>query len=318
MAAARFSDGELIADATMLTVHSAGLAIAVITSTILLLTLALAAAVFDERTRLLTREQRARHDAEVASRLKDEFLATLSHELRTPLNVIVGRTHMLSTFADDPEKVRQTAETIARNSEALARLVEDLLDVSRITLSGVNLDWQLVDLGALVDAAAAGIRPTAEAKGIRFFVTVDRQVPRIRGDQTRLQQVIWNLFTNAIKFTPPGGEIRTEIRRDGSQVVLTVSDSGHGIDPAFLPFVFDMFRQADSSSRRVHGGLGIGLSIVRRLVELHGGTVSAASPGAGSGATFTVSLPYLPTAPAGAPSWNEQRQSQAMSRASSV
>ena len=123
--------------------------------------------------------------------------------------------------------------------------------------------------------------------------------------------MIWNLFTNAIKFTPEGGEIRTEIRRDGSQVVLTVSDSGHGIDPAFLPFVFDMFRQADSSSRRVHGGLGIGLSIVRRLVELHGGTVSAASPGAGSGATFTVSLPYLPTAPAGAPSWTEQRQSSA-------
>jgi signal transduction histidine kinase len=316
MAAAHFTEGPPAADSAVLTFHTTGLAIAVITSTILLLTLALAAAVFDERTRLLTREQRARHDAEVASRLKDEFLATLSHELRTPLNVIVGRTHMLRAIADDPEKVRQAAETIARNSEALARLVEDLLDVSRITLSGVNLDWQLVDLAALVDAAAAGIRPTAETKGIRLFVTVDRHVPRIRGDQTRLQQVIWNLFTNAIKFTPEGGEIRTEIRREGSHVVLTVSDSGHGIDPAFLPFVFDMFRQADSSSKRVHGGLGIGLSIVRRLVELHGGTVTAASPGPGSGATFTVSLPYQPVAAAGAPTWTDQRQPQTMSQSS--
>jgi signal transduction histidine kinase len=167
----------------------------------------------------------------------------------------------------------------------------------------VELEWRRVDFAGLVDAAAAGIRPTAEAKGIRFVVKVDHQTPRILGDQTRLQQVVWNLLTNAVKFTPQGGEVRTEIRNDGSQVVLTVSDSGQGIDPAFVPFVFDMFRQADSALNRTHGGLGIGLSIVRRLVELHGGTVSAASPGAGRGATFTVALPYLPAAPVGVPAW---------------
>ncbi len=316
MAAARFSDSPVTADPTWLTFRSTGLAIAVIISTVLILTLALAAAAFDERTRLLTREQRARHDAEVASRLKDEFLATLSHELRTPLNVIVGRTQMLRSIADDPEKVRHAAETIARNGEALTRMVEDLLDVSRITLGRVELEWRRVDFAGLVDAAAAGIRPTAEAKGIRFVVKVDRQTPRILGDQTRLQQVVWNLLTNAVKFTPQGGEVRTEIGSDGSQVVLTVSDSGQGIDPAFVPFVFDMFRQADSSLNRAHGGLGIGLSIVRRLVELHGGTAMAASPGAGRGATFTVALPYLPAAPAASVAWADgQNAPQASSSA---
>jgi NO-binding membrane sensor protein with MHYT domain len=198
MAAAQFSDAQGSVDPEMLAFRSTGVAIAVTTSTILILSLALAAAAYDERTRLLTREQRARHDAEVASRLKDEFLATLSHELRTPLNVIVGQTHILRLVAADAEKVRQTAETIARNGTALTRLVEDLLDVSRITLSGVNLDWQSVDFAALVAAAAAGIRPSAEAKSIRFTATIDHGVPRITGDQTRLQQVVWNLFTNAI------------------------------------------------------------------------------------------------------------------------
>jgi diguanylate cyclase len=316
MAAARFNDSPVATDPTMLTVHSTGLAIAVITGTILILSLALAGAAFDERTRLLTREQRARHDLEVASRLKDEFLATLSHELRTPLNVIVGRTQMLHAIAGDPEKVRHAAEAITRNGEALTRLVEDLLDVSRITLGRVDLQWGRVDFAGLVDAAAAGLRPTAEAKGVRFVVKVDHQTPRILGDQTRLQQVVWNLLTNAVKFTPQGGEVRTEIRNDGSQVVLTVSDSGQGIDPAFVPFVFDMFRQADSALNRTHGGLGIGLSIVRRLVELHGGTVSAASSGAGRGATFSVTLPYLPAAPANARAWtDEQTASQASSSA---
>ena len=150
------------------------------------------------------------------------------------------------------------------------------------------------------------MRPTAEAKGIRFLVKIDHPIPRIMGDQTRLQQVVWNLLTNAIKFTPQGGEVATEIRRTESQVVLTVRDSGQGIDPAFVPFVFDMFRQAESTLNRAHGGLGIGLSIVRRLVELHGGTATAASPGAGRGATFTIVLPYLPTAPEGARVWTGQ------------
>jgi signal transduction histidine kinase len=317
MAAARFTPATISVGPGLLTFHSTGLTIAVIASTVLILSVALAAAAFDERTRLLTREQRARHDAEVASRLKDEFLATLSHELRTPLNVIVGRAQMLGGMAGDPEKVRQAAETITRNGETLTRMVEDLLDVSRITLGAVHLDWKPVDFAALVEAAGAGIRPTAEAKGIRFFVKVDRQIGRLTGDQTRLQQVVWNLFTNAIKFTPQGGEICTELSSDGSQVVLTVSDTGQGIDPAFAPFVFDMFRQADATSNRIHGGLGIGLSIVRRLVELHGGTVSAASPGAGRGATFTVSLPYPPSAATDFAAWKQSRRAPAITRAAS-
>jgi signal transduction histidine kinase len=307
MAAARFSPGSLVAEPGTLSLHSTGVSIAVVAGTILILSIALASAAFDERTRLLTREQRARHDAEVASRLKDEFLATLSHELRTPLNVMVGRTQMLRAIAYDPAQVIQTAETIARNGEALTRLVEDLLDVSRITLGGVQLEWQSIDLPALVEAAAGGIRPPAEAKGIRLVVRAEPHVSRIIGDPTRLQQVILNLFTNAMKFTPPGGEIRAEVRDDGSHVVLAVSDTGQGIDPAFLPFVFEMFRQAEPAANRAHGGLGIGLSIVRRLVELHGGEISAVSPGIGRGATFTASFPYQPARSPRAQSWIEQQ-----------
>jgi signal transduction histidine kinase len=316
MAAARFSEAQTAFHPTAFGFQSRGLAVAVIASTVLILSLALAAAAFDERTRLLTGEQRARHDAEVASRLKDEFLATLSHELRTPLNVIVGRTLMLRSIADDPEKVRHTAETIARNGETLTRLVDDLLDVSRITLGRVDLDWQLLDFAGLVEAAAAGIRPTADVKAIRMIIQVEQQTPRIRGDRTRLQQVVWNLLTNAIKFTPHGGEIRIGICSDSSHLVMTVSDTGQGLDPAFVPFVFDMFRQADSSVSRVHGGLGIGLSIVRRVVELHGGMVSAASRGVGKGATFTVCLPY-PAAPNAAAAWEERRYTTRVSRATS-
>jgi signal transduction histidine kinase len=302
MAAARFSPAPLVVEPGMLYLHSVGVSIAVVAGTVLILSLALAGAAFDERTRLLSREQRARHDAEVASRLKDEFLATLSHELRTPLNVMVGRTQMLHAIAHDPAAVIQTAETIARNGAALTRLVDDLLDVSRITLGGVQLEWQTVDIAILVEAAAAGIRPAAEAKGIRLNVRSDPQVSRIMGDPTRLQQITLNLLTNSMKFTPHGGEIRAEVRDDGSYVILTVTDTGQGIDPAFLPFVFEMFRQGEPAIDRAHGGLGIGLSIVRRLVELHGGTVSAESPGIGRGSTFTVSLPYQPaaTAPRGA------------------
>ena len=292
MAAARFAPDTLTVEPGLLSLHSTGVSIAVISGTILIFSLSLGAAAFDERTRLLTREQRARHDAEVASRLKDEFLATLSHELRTPLNVIVGRTQMLQAVAHDPVKVSQMAETIARNGESLRHLVEDLLDVSRITLRGVALEWQPVNLTRLLDSAVRGIRPAADAKGIRVAVSTDSQVSSIMGDPTRLQQVILNLFTNAIKFTPSGGEIRAEVRDDGSSLVLKVSDTGQGIDPAFLPFVFDMFRQADASTSRVHGGLGIGLSIVRRLVELHGGQVTASSRGPGRGAVFTISIPY--------------------------
>jgi len=292
MAAARFTPAGIVDEPHMLSLHTGGVSIAVTAATALIFALSLAAAAFDERTRLLKRENRARLDAEMASRLKDEFLATLSHELRTPLNVIVGRTQMLRLVAHDPVKVLETANTIARNGEALSHLVEDLLDVSRITVGGVQLDWQMVDVAALVDAAAAGIRPAVEAKGIRLIVGIGTKVPRILGDPTRLHQVVLNLLTNSMKFTPGHGEIRVDVRDDGTNVAIIVSDTGQGIDGAFLPHVFDMFRQAEPTASRTHGGLGIGLSIVRRLIELHGGRVTAESPGAGAGATFTVYLPY--------------------------
>jgi diguanylate cyclase len=275
--------------------HTPGLAVAVTLSTIVILAGALVSAAVEERARLLAREQRARRQAEAANRLKDEFLATLSHELRTPLNVIGGRAQMLGMAADDPARVRQMAEAISRNSEVLRHLVEDLLDVSRMTLGGVQLRWQPLDLAVLVDAAAAALQPTAAAKGIRLTVAAAHGLPSVRGDQTRLQQVVWNLLMNAVKFTPSGGEIRVDLGRWHDEVVLTVEDTGQGIDPAFLPHVFDMFRQAEPMSSRVHGGLGLGLSIVRRLVELHGGRVSAASDGRGHGSTFTVYLPYGPS-----------------------
>jgi signal transduction histidine kinase len=256
----------------------------------------------------LASEQSARREAEAANRVKDEFLATLSHELRTPLNVIVGRAQMLRAAADDPPKVIDVAVTIARNGEALTRLVEDLLDVSRMTFGSVQLERRSVDLSMLVESVAGGIQPAAEAKSIRLRVTTVPRVPRVLGDPTRLQQVVWNLLTNAVKFTPAGGEIRVVLRSTAGQVVLTVIDTGQGIDPEFLPRVFDMFRQAEPSSSRSTGGLGIGLSIVRRLVELHGGTVSVESGGPGHGATFTVRLPAHVVSVVRTSSLNEQRQ----------
>ena len=295
MAAARFSPSAIAPEPGTLSLHSGAMSAAVIAGTILILSLALAGAAFDERARLLTREQRARHDAEVASRLKDEFLATLSHELRTPLNVIVGRTQMLRAVAHDPAQVLQTADTIARNGEALSRLVEDLLDVSRITLQGVQLDWQQTDIHSIVHLAVTGIRPAADAKAITLTVESDEDTPRVVGDPTRLQQVALNLLANAVKFTPEGGQIRVDVRASGPYVVLSVIDTGEGIDAAFLPHVFEMFRQGEPTTTRSHGGLGIGLSIVRRLIELHGGKVSAMSAGRGQGATFTVYLPYQRT-----------------------
>jgi signal transduction histidine kinase len=295
MAAASFrpTAGKLAGGGFLL--HTPGLAAAVTLSTIVILAGALVSAAVEERARLLAREQRARHQAEAANRLKDEFLATLSHELRTPLNVIRGRAQMMGMAADDPPRVRQMAQTIARNGEMLTHLVEDLLDVSRMTLGSVQLQWQHLDLAALVDVATAGLQPTAEAKGVRLTVTAAHDLPSIRGDQTRLQQVVWNLLMNAVKFTPSGGEIRVDAGRQDDHVVLTVKDTGEGIDAAFLPHVFDMFRQAEPMSSRAHGGLGLGLSIVRRLVELHGGRVSAASDGRGRGSTFIVYLPYGPS-----------------------
>jgi signal transduction histidine kinase len=306
MAAARFTPAGSPAPVDTLSLHTGGVAVAVTIGTVVILSLALASAAIDDRARLLAREQRARHEAETANRLKDEFLATLSHELRTPLNVILGRAHMLRGFAQEPDKVTQIAETITHNGELLRHLVEDLLDVSRITLGGMQLEWQRVDVAALLDVVVAGVQPGAQAKAIRLTVASAPDVPPVMGDPTRLQQVIWNLVANAVKFTP-AGEIRIVLHQEGGEVVLTVTDTGEGIDAAFLPHVFDMFRQAESASSRTHGGIGVGLSIVRRLVELHGGSVCAESDGLGHGARFSVRLPsqrpvaapdMIPTEPA--------------------
>jgi diguanylate cyclase len=292
MAAARFGPATVVVEREGTTLHLQGLSLAVIASTGLILGVALASAMIDDRARLLAREQQARYDAEAANRLKDEFLATLSHELRTPLNVILGRTQMLRSLGDHSDAANRTINAIDKNAQALARLVDDLLDVSRITLGQIQMDLQRVQLGDVLEAAAFGIQTAANAKGIRVIIDAPARLPDVIGDPIRLQQVVWNLLTNAVKFTPRGGQITAAVRRDDSALVLTVSDSGEGIDPTFLPHLFDMFRQGDSAITRAHGGLGLGLSIVRRLVELHGGTVAAASAGRGHGATFTVSLPY--------------------------
>ena len=243
------------------------------------------------RVALAIENARLYHEARNANKVKDEFLATLSHELRTPLNVIVGRSRRVAEVADHPDAVRQNAETIGRNADALTRLVEDLLDVSRFTLGQVVLDVRLVDITAIVQNVSASLEPMARAKRILLKTNVIGEVPTLMCDQTRMQQVVWNLLTNAIKFTPDGGQVAVSVRQSGPSVELVVTDTGIGIAPAFLPHVFDMFRQGEPSGNRTYGGLGLGLSIVRRLVELHGGTVTVSSSGVGAGATFTVLLP---------------------------
>ncbi len=243
------------------------------------------------RAALAVENARLYRDAQDANRLKDEFLATLSHELRTPLNVILGRTRRLPEAATQPDTFRHAVDTIERNAQALARLVEDLLDVSRFTLGQVTLDTQVMDFASVVAAVATGVEPTARNKGVAVRVDVRNPSLLLVGDATRLQQVAWNLVNNAVKFTPGGGEVTMTLERLVSDIRLTVRDTGEGIAPEFLPHVFDMFRQAESTGSRQHGGLGLGLSIVRRLVELHGGTVAAESAGRGCGATFTVTLP---------------------------
>ena len=291
MAAARFGPGASAVVESPSTLQLEGLSLAVITGTALILGLALASAVIDERSRLLDRERRARADAEEANRLKDEFLATLSHELRTPLNVILGRTQMLLASPTEDNRLRHTLETIERNGAALARLVDDLLDVSRIAAGQLHLELRTVQLGAIVEAAVTSVEPAAHAKGIRVTVRPDPQLAFIDGDPARLQQIVWNLLINAVKFTGDGGAVTVTLRSEDRHVVLSIADTGQGIDPGFLPYVFDTFRQAQSATTRTHGGLGLGLAIVRRLTELHGGTVAAHSAGLGRGAIFTVRLP---------------------------
>jgi PAS domain S-box-containing protein len=244
-----------------------------------------------DRKRLEDELRRHAESAEAANRIKDEFLATLSHELRTPLNVVLGYARMLQTESLSPEDGPRAIEAIARNAEAQGKLIEDLLDISRITRGQMRLEPSRVDVAALLVESAEGVRPAADAKRITLEVGLDAGVGPITGDGTRLQQVLWNLLTNAVKFTDRGGRVRASVARSSGDVELTVSDTGVGIDPDFLPFVFEPFRQADPGLARRHGGLGLGLAISKKLVELHGGTIVVRSEGAGRGATFVVRLP---------------------------
>ncbi len=242
---------------------------------------------------LYAQEQAARAQAEEASRLKDEFLATVSHELRTPLTAFLGYAELLQRRPRDEAYVARTVAKMVRSAKDQAQLIEDLLDVSRIVNGKLRIELQRIDLGEVVGAALDTVRPTLDAKGLSLHLRLDPEAAVILGDANRLQQVVWNLLANATKFTPPGGSIFVQLEPEGREAVLSVRDTGQGISPAFLPFVFDRFRQADSTSTRVQGGIGLGLSIVRHLVELHGGSVGAMSPGEGQGATFTVRLPRL-------------------------
>ncbi len=237
-----------------------------------------------------------------SNRLKDEFLATLSHELRTPLNAILGWTQMLRTAPASEADVQHGLEVVERNVRAQSRLIEDLLDVSRITSGKLRLNVRPMDITPVIEGALESAKPAAEAKRITLESDVPENPGGITGDPDRLQQVVWNLLSNAIKFTPAGGTVRVDVSRPPGRVVIRVSDTGKGINPSFLPYVFDRFRQADSSTTRSHGGLGLGLSIVRHLVELHGGSVSADSAGEGRGSTFTVDLPERAPMPLAAPS----------------
>jgi signal transduction histidine kinase/integral membrane sensor domain MASE1/CheY-like chemotaxis protein len=255
-----------------------------------------------EREQLLVREATARREAEAANRAKDEFLATLSHELRTPLNAIVGWSRMLTEGAMDQGSVTRALQVIDRNAQLLSQLVADILDVSRIITGGLRLDRRPVDLAAVIGAAFDAVRPAAEAKRVQLRSTLQTSATVTLGDPQRLQQIVWNLLSNAVKFTESGGTVSVQLLDIGARgIQIRVEDDGAGIDPIFLPHVFERFRQADGSVSRQHGGLGLGLAIVRHLVELHGGTVSADSPGRGKGSTFVVELPRAPGESGGPP-----------------
>ncbi|BDG02581.1 hybrid sensor histidine kinase/response regulator [Anaeromyxobacter oryzae] len=248
----------------------------------------------DELAKALRREQEARSHAESASRARDEFLNTLSHELRTPLNAILGWTQLLRDGGTDPARLARGLAVVDRNGRALAQVVSDLLDMSRIARGVIQLERMELDPVAAVDRAVEAVRPAANAKGVALVRAVPAPVPAVLGDPVRVQQIAWNLLTNAVKFTPGGGRVAVGVAADGGDVVLTVEDSGAGIPPEFLPHVFDRFRQADGSDSRRHGGLGLGLALTRELVVLHGGAVEVASAGEGRGATFRVMLPQAP------------------------
>ena len=249
----------------------------------------------EERDRLLESERKVRQEAEQASRLKDEFLATLSHELRSPLNAIVGWVHIARRHAGDNSELAKSLDTIERNVRAQTQIVNDLLDMSRIMTGQVRLDLQTVDLRDAVSNAVENVRPAADVKRVRLEKALEGDIGWTKIDPARLNQMLWNLLANAVKFTPPGGRVRVSLERVNSHAEIVIQDTGVGVNPAFLPHVFERFRQADASTTRRHGGLGLGLSIVKSLAELHGGSVKAASPGEGQGSTFTVNLPIVTT-----------------------
>ncbi|MDB4991589.1 MAG: hypothetical protein JWN04_6767 [Myxococcaceae bacterium] len=246
------------------------------------------------RDRLHVLEQRARAEAENANRIKDDFIATVSHELRTPLSAILGWARLLGVGNLSAEKQLQAIQIVERNAKAQAHLIEDLLDVSRILSGKLRLEVTLLEPVDVVEAALDVVRSTADAKGVKLESILDPQAGPLKGDADRLQQVVWNLLTNAVKFTPKGGRVQVRLMRIDASVELVVQDNGQGIDPDFLPFVFEKFRQAETAASKTHRGLGLGLSIVKYLVEAHGGTIRAASAGTGQGAEFRVRFPLSP------------------------
>ena len=249
----------------------------------------------EDRLRLaLAGEQIARAEAETANRLKDEFLATVSHEIRTPLNAIIGWSHLLRSGRLDEATTARAMETIDRNAKAQAQLIEDILDVSRVITGKLRLHSEPVDIASVINAAIDSVQLAIDSKDLHLEVTLDPSARHTFGDPGRLQQVVWNLLSNAIKFTPSGGRIEVKVKRAAGNMQLRVSDTGHGISADFLPYIFDRFRQADGTTTRNHGGLGLGLAIVRHLVELHGGSIEADSKGLAEGATFSITLPLAP------------------------
>jgi signal transduction histidine kinase/ActR/RegA family two-component response regulator len=255
--------------------------------------LALSQATSEERRRLLDRERIARAEVERMSAMKDQFLATLSHELRTPLNAILGWTQLLQVKPHDESALKQALQTIERNAWMQARLIDDLLDMSRIIAGNIRLDGLPVDLATIAEAAMDTAKPAAVAKRIDLIAELDRNVDRVWGDPSRLQQIMWNLISNAVKFTPQGGQVRISLAASDGHAEFSVSDNGIGISEDFLPHVFDRFRQAEDGTTRRYGGLGLGLSIAKQLAELHGGAIAVHSEGAGKGSTFVVRLPLL-------------------------
>ena len=249
----------------------------------------------EEKLRLaLVGEQMARSEAETANRMKDQFLATVSHELRTPLNAIIGWSHLLKSGKLDGTTSQRALDTIDRNARSQAQLIEDILDVSRMITGKLRLNKEVVDIASVINAAIDSVQLAIDSKDLHLNVTLDPTARHTLGDSSRLQQVVWNLLSNAIKFTPTGGSIEVRVQRANDNLQICVKDSGQGISPEFLPHIFEHFRQADGTTTRLHGGLGLGLAIVRQLVELHGGSIKADSQGEGAGCMFTIELPMAP------------------------